>query len=327
MPAETRAAFQERVARDRRLSAITFEARVEPLFERAIAVVAMGGYNTFCEILSFDKPALIVPRTQPRLEQYLRAERASKLGLVRMLATTGGRDPARMAGRLRELPSARDGRACRCASTSWAGSSGWPTSPSPGSLRAAGQPRLPATPDATALPRPHGRHRQGLPAPVGDLHRAGDPGAGAAGAADPHRLAPPSDRSPGPRPAPRHPRTGALSAGIPAGRAVARARRPSPASSRNPRLGTLLRLAARPTAAIPTANRGRRLGQALVLACELPAGVRHLHVHYLHTPGLGRRATPPCCWACPSAPRRMPRTCGPSRTGRSARSSRPRPGP
>ncbi len=34
----------------------------------------------------------------------------------------------------------------------------------------------------------------------------------------------------------------------------------------------------------PTANRGRRFGQALVLAAELPATIRHLHVHYLHTP-------------------------------------------
>lgn len=34
----------------------------------------------------------------------------------------------------------------------------------------------------------------------------------------------------------------------------------------------------------PTANRVRRLGQALVLAGELPAAVRHLHVHFLHTP-------------------------------------------
>jgi glycosyltransferase involved in cell wall biosynthesis len=33
-----------------------------------------------------------------------------------------------------------------------------------------------------------------------------------------------------------------------------------------------------------TANRVRRLGQALVMARELPADVRHLHVHYLHTP-------------------------------------------
>ncbi|CAH1670814.1 Glycosyltransferase involved in cell wall biosynthesis [Chelatococcus asaccharovorans] len=33
-----------------------------------------------------------------------------------------------------------------------------------------------------------------------------------------------------------------------------------------------------------TPNRGRRLGQAFVLARELPAEIRHLHVHYLHTP-------------------------------------------
>ncbi|MDU0340605.1 glycosyltransferase family 4 protein [Bosea rubneri] len=34
----------------------------------------------------------------------------------------------------------------------------------------------------------------------------------------------------------------------------------------------------------PTRNRLRRLGQACVMARELPAGTRHLHVHYLHTP-------------------------------------------
>jgi hypothetical protein len=33
-----------------------------------------------------------------------------------------------------------------------------------------------------------------------------------------------------------------------------------------------------------TANRVRRLGQAFVMAKELPEDVRHLHVHYLHTP-------------------------------------------
>jgi predicted glycosyltransferase len=104
MPPERRAAFQERVARDPRLSAVTFEARMEPLYARAAAVVAMGGYNTFCEILSFGKPALLVPRTRPRLEQHLRAERAARLGLVRTLANDGGRDPARMAAALRELP-------------------------------------------------------------------------------------------------------------------------------------------------------------------------------------------------------------------------------
>lgn len=34
----------------------------------------------------------------------------------------------------------------------------------------------------------------------------------------------------------------------------------------------------------PTPNRGRRWGQALVLAAELPADVRFLYVHFLHTP-------------------------------------------
>src|SRR5919112_5396706 len=33
-----------------------------------------------------------------------------------------------------------------------------------------------------------------------------------------------------------------------------------------------------------TANRVRRLGQAFAMARELPSYVRHLHVHYLHTP-------------------------------------------
>jgi glycosyltransferase involved in cell wall biosynthesis len=34
----------------------------------------------------------------------------------------------------------------------------------------------------------------------------------------------------------------------------------------------------------PTPSRGRRLGQAFVLARELDPAIRHLHVHYLHTP-------------------------------------------
>jgi glycosyltransferase involved in cell wall biosynthesis len=34
----------------------------------------------------------------------------------------------------------------------------------------------------------------------------------------------------------------------------------------------------------PTPSRARRLGQAFVMARELPDTVRHIHVHYLHTP-------------------------------------------
>ena len=65
----------------------------------------MGGYNTFCEILSFDKPAIIVPRRVPRLEQFIRAERADALGLMTMLAPSQASDPLKMAAALRGLPS------------------------------------------------------------------------------------------------------------------------------------------------------------------------------------------------------------------------------
>ena len=72
--------------------------------QKAAAIVAMGGYNTFCEILSFDKRALIVPRTRPRLEQYIRAVEAERLGLVRMLSDRDApRTPERMAQALRQL--------------------------------------------------------------------------------------------------------------------------------------------------------------------------------------------------------------------------------
>jgi predicted glycosyltransferase len=82
----------------------TFDAHMEPLIANARGVVAMGGYNTFCEILSFDKRAVIVPRTVPRLEQHIRASRAQELGLVRVLANDGVRDPRMMATALRHLP-------------------------------------------------------------------------------------------------------------------------------------------------------------------------------------------------------------------------------
>jgi predicted glycosyltransferase len=104
MQPELRGDFLARVARLGRVKAITFDARLEALMARAIGVVAMGGYNTFCEILSFDKRAVIVPRTRPRLEQFIRASRAAELGLVKMLAGDGERDPHVMATALRHLP-------------------------------------------------------------------------------------------------------------------------------------------------------------------------------------------------------------------------------
>lgn len=95
--------FLERIARIPRLDAILFDNKLELLMRRAKAIVAMGGYNTFCEILSFDKKALLVPRIKPRLEQHIRAVAAERLGLVRHLDDDGKRDPMAMVAALEQL--------------------------------------------------------------------------------------------------------------------------------------------------------------------------------------------------------------------------------
>ena len=73
-------------ARDRpRLRLVDFLAEPAPLILRADRVISMGGYNTMCEVLSFRKRALIVPRVAPKVEQWIRAERFRERGLVDVL--------------------------------------------------------------------------------------------------------------------------------------------------------------------------------------------------------------------------------------------------
>ena len=104
MQSERRSEFIARADALDKVDAITFEAHMESLVAHAEGIVAMGGYNTFCEILSFDKKALIVPRTAPRLEQYIRTSRAEDLGLVSMLCDDGVRAAETMVTALRHLP-------------------------------------------------------------------------------------------------------------------------------------------------------------------------------------------------------------------------------
>jgi len=105
MGSQFQAEFLQRAARLDKVEAITFDAHIESLMARAKGIVCMGGYNTFCEVLSFDKRALVVPRTVPRREQYIRASRAQELGLVQVLVDEGVRDPRVMAQALRHLPT------------------------------------------------------------------------------------------------------------------------------------------------------------------------------------------------------------------------------
>jgi len=95
--------FYDRCATLDKVEIINFDSHIELLMAPAVAIVAMGGYNTFCEVLSLDKPALLVPRSVPRLEQSIRASRAANLGLVSMLDPDCDRDPANMAAALYRL--------------------------------------------------------------------------------------------------------------------------------------------------------------------------------------------------------------------------------
>jgi predicted glycosyltransferase len=106
MNRDKRRFFMERITRHPKLDAMSFDNKIELLMQKADTIVAMGGYNTFCEILSFNKRALIVPRTKPRLEQHIRAVEAERLGLVSMLSDRDEpRTAERMAAALRNLSS------------------------------------------------------------------------------------------------------------------------------------------------------------------------------------------------------------------------------
>jgi len=105
MPARERSEFLLKGESIPSIEVIDFDSRMEELIASAKAVVSMGGYNTFCEILSFDKPALIIPRTTPREEQLLRTQRAAELGMVDMLLPEEADDPVKMANALRQLPN------------------------------------------------------------------------------------------------------------------------------------------------------------------------------------------------------------------------------
>jgi len=104
MRPEMQAEVHERVASLDAVEVLTFDSHLELLMEKAAGVVAMGGYNTFCEILSLDKPALIMPRVAPRKEQLVRAQRASELGVAHMFVPSDTAEIEDFVIALRALP-------------------------------------------------------------------------------------------------------------------------------------------------------------------------------------------------------------------------------
>ena len=68
-----------------RFMTFDFRADLVAFVQASSACVCMGGYNTVCELVALRKPAVVVPRTYPRLEQLLRANALADLGLLRVL--------------------------------------------------------------------------------------------------------------------------------------------------------------------------------------------------------------------------------------------------
>jgi predicted glycosyltransferase len=82
MPKDNQNRLCRFAAANPRLRVVKFVTDPDLLLSLADCVVAMGGYNTICETLSFGKRTLVVPRVAPRREQLIRAERLQQMGLL-----------------------------------------------------------------------------------------------------------------------------------------------------------------------------------------------------------------------------------------------------
>ncbi len=82
MPASQKARLTGAVVRYPHVQLCDFTNDMMSYMGAADVIVAMGGYNTVCEILSLQKRAVVVPRVQPVAEQWIRAQRLARLGLL-----------------------------------------------------------------------------------------------------------------------------------------------------------------------------------------------------------------------------------------------------
>ncbi|HMB69256.1 MAG TPA: glycosyltransferase [bacterium] len=86
LPAEKRDALRATIERtDAPVFAVDYAQQIDRLMRSADLCVTMGGYNTMCEVVSRGRPAVVVPRVNPRQEQLIRATKWQELGLLRMI--------------------------------------------------------------------------------------------------------------------------------------------------------------------------------------------------------------------------------------------------
>lgn len=85
MPAPQRQALHLTAQAHPTVQLLEFTDDLMSYLNAADVVVAMGGYNTTCELLTLRKPAILIPRTRPVQEQWIRAQRLVQRGLVQAI--------------------------------------------------------------------------------------------------------------------------------------------------------------------------------------------------------------------------------------------------
>lgn len=81
MPENRRVALLERYGYLADVTFLDFEPDLTRRYAEADVVVSMAGYNTVCEMLSFARRAILVPRAEPVMEQLIRARLLAAQGL------------------------------------------------------------------------------------------------------------------------------------------------------------------------------------------------------------------------------------------------------
>ncbi len=85
MPRQAKDRLRHLSRSDPWLEVVDFVTEGDRLLDAASHVVCMGGYNSICSVLAYEKSATVIPRVQPRSEQLIRASRLAQLGFVSMI--------------------------------------------------------------------------------------------------------------------------------------------------------------------------------------------------------------------------------------------------
>lgn len=101
LPAAEFDGIRDQTSRLSGVELLEFSDNLPALIANSHLIVAMGGYNTVCDILSAGRPAVLLPRTAPRVEQKIRAMALAAAGRVEHLPLDEA-TPARFGAAIRE---------------------------------------------------------------------------------------------------------------------------------------------------------------------------------------------------------------------------------